>query len=162
MKKIILASVLLYFNASFGQNLPNFDEIKLEQKTDYQPAESSVMQATNYMLSTPYEKNDLNRLNSLQFIIKWMSGTPDFTFTLGSEITKIMKGNDDMLGLYMACMTKYCLENKSSAKDEAAVRLNSIKLLLTYCEKESNNMKMTKQLKKLSEANKKGELEKEI
>jgi hypothetical protein len=162
MKKILLASLLIYFNSSFAQNLPNFDEIKLDQKSDYQTAEPSVLLAANYMLSTPFEKNDLKRLKSLQFIIKWMSGTPDYTFTLGEGITKIMKGNDDMLGVYMACMTKYCLENKSSAKDEATVKLNSIKLLLGYCENESNNMKMTKQLKKLSEANKKGELEKAI
>jgi hypothetical protein len=91
-----------------------------------------------------------------------MSGTPDYTFTLEAVATKIIKGNDELLGVYMACMTKFCLENKSSANDEKLVKLNSIKLLLAYCENESNNMKMTKQLKKLSEANKKGELEKEL
>ena len=35
-------------------------------------------------------------------------------------------------------------------------------MVLTYCEDENNKMKMSKRLKMLSEANKKGELEKEL
>jgi hypothetical protein len=35
-------------------------------------------------------------------------------------------------------------------------------MLLSYCENASNKLKLTKQLKKLSEANQKGELEKEL
>lgn len=91
-----------------------------------------------------------------------MSGTPDYLFTLDDVASKIIKANDDLLGLYMACMAKYSVENKEAAKDPKLVKLNSIKLLLAYCENEANNMKMTKQLKKLSEANQKGELEKEL
>ena len=72
------------------------------------------------------EKDNLDRLKSLQFIIKWMSGTPDYTFTLDNITSKVTKGNDDLLGIYMACMVKYCLENKASASDEKLVKLNSI------------------------------------
>ena len=162
MKNLISLLLLFYLNNSFSQTLPNFDEIKLDQGSDYKAAETSATQAATYILSTPFEKDDLNRLKSLQFIIKWMSGTPDYSFTLDNVASKITKGNDDLLGIYMACMTQYCLENKESAKDAKLVKLNSIKLLLAYCENENNKMKMTKQLKKLSEANKKGELEKEL
>jgi hypothetical protein len=162
MKKLLVALLLLCFNYSFSQVLPDYDNIRLVEKADYNVAEPSVMQAVSYILTTPFEKNDLMRLKSLQFIIKWMTGTPDFGFTLDDVATKIAKGNDDLIGLYMVCMTKYCLENKSSAKDNAAVKLNAIKLLLAYCDNADNHMKLTKQLKKLSEANKKGELEKEL
>ena len=162
MKKIILALFLLNYNSSFCQTLPNFDEIKLEQASDYKTAETNAIQAATYILTTPFEEKDLNRLNSLAFIIKWMSGTPDYTFTLDNVASKVTKGNDNLLGIYMACLTKYCLENKESAKDEKVIKLNSIKMLLAYCEKPGNNIKLTKQLKKLSEANQKGELEKEF
>lgn len=162
MKKLIFAALLLCFNNSFSQTLPDFDEIKLDKGPDYQVAEPDVMKAADYILSTPFEKNDMNRLKSLQFIIKWMTGTPDYTFGLDETVSKLMKGNDELLGIYMACMTKYCLENKASSKDGKVVKLNSVKLLLAYCENPDNKMKMTKQLKKLSEANQKGELEKEL
>jgi hypothetical protein len=88
-----------------------------------------------------------------------MSGTPDYGFTMDGVSGKIIKGNNELLSLYMASMAKYSLDNKSSA-DINMVRLNAIKILLAYCENPANNLKMTKGLKKLSEANKKGELEK--
>jgi len=162
MKKIIFALLLFSFSNSFSQNLPDYDNIKLEKGPDFKTAEPSALQAANFLLSTPYEKNSLDRLKSLQFIIKWMSGTPDYSFTLDNVTSKVTKGNDELLGLYMACMVKYCIENPSSSKDEKLVQLNSVKLLLSYCENANNNIKLTKTLKKLSEANQKGELEKEL
>src|SRR5689334_5476215 len=104
---LLLLLVLSGFHKTFAQTLPDYDQIKLEVKSDYQTAEPSVMQAANYILSTPFDKNDLARLKSLQFIIKWMSGTPDFGFSLDDATNKIVKGNDDLLGIYMTCMTKY-------------------------------------------------------
>jgi len=162
MKRLIAPLLVLSFNFCYSQALPDFDEIRLVSPDDFKAAEASVEQATGYLLSTPYEKNDINRLKSLQFIIKWMSGTPDYVFTLDVVADKIIKGNDDMLSLYMACMSKYCLENRALSKDAIKVRLGSIKLLLDYCENDLNKMKMTKQLKKLSEANKNGQLENEL
>jgi hypothetical protein len=162
MKKLVFFLFLFSYSFSYSQDLPKFDEIKLEQSADYQAADPFALKASTFLLSTPFEKNNVDRLKSLQFIIKWMSGTPDYSFTLDNVASKIIKGNDDLLGLYMACMTKYCLENKSSAKDGKLVKLNSIKLLLNYCENPANNLKMTKQLKKLSEDNQKGELKKDL
>lgn len=146
-----------------GQGLPVFDNIKLEQKADYKLAEPYALEASNYLLSTPFEKDDPDRLKSLQFIIKWMSGTPDYMFTLDDVAGKILKGNDEeLLGLYMAAMTKYTLENKADAKDAGKVKLNAITILLNYCEDPGNHIKMPKSLKKLSEAKSKGQLEQEL
>jgi hypothetical protein len=157
--------VLLAFSGvrSFAQGLPIFDNIKLEQKTDFKSAEPYALEAATYLLSTPYLKDDLDRLKSLQFVIKWMSGTPDYLFTVDDVAGRIIKGNEDeLLGLYMAAMTKYSLENKVSAGDVKLVKLNSIILLLNYCEDPANHIKMSKNLKKLSEAKAKGRLEQEL
>ena len=162
MKKLAIIILALCCNSAFAQQLPDYDAIQLLEKGDYKVAEPSVMQAVNYMLTTPFEERDLNRLRSLQFVIKWMTGTPDYSFAIDETATKISKGNADLLGIYMACMTKYCLENKSSSKDARLVELSSMKMLLTYCEDSRNKIKMTKQLKKLSEANQKGELAKAL
>jgi hypothetical protein len=161
MKKIFFIGVLLLVvSTSFAQNLPDFDAIKLETKADYKPADPYALQASNLLLTTPFDKNSLDRVKALRFIVRWMSGTPDYLFSLNDPIAKAT--NEELLGLYMACMTKYCLENPASAADEKAVNLNSIKMLISYCENPDNNIKMTSQLKKLSEADKKGTLEKEL
>ncbi len=162
MNKIILLLFALHFNFSYSQELPDYDEIPLKKQSDYYKADSFVLIASNFLLSTPYAANNKDRLNSEAFIVKWMSGTPDYSFTLGKTAIDITKKNTHLLGIYMACMAKYCIENKIDGKDDKEVTLNAVKLLLTYCEDPDNNIKMTKELKKLSEANKKGELEKEL
>ena len=162
MKKLFFLLLALHFNFAYSQELPDFDEIPLKKQSDYYKADSFVLIASNYLLSTPYVADNKDRTKSQAFIINWMSGTPDYTFSIGKTALDITKKNPPLLGIYMACMAKYCLENKVDGKDEKVVTLNAVKLLLAYCEDAENNIKMTKELKKLSEANKKGELEKEL
>jgi hypothetical protein len=158
--KSILFFVLIFCSLSLSvQNLPDFDQIRLEQGSDYKPAEPAVLQAANYILSTPIAKDDVKRLLSLRFLLRWMTGTPDYTFSLGGNISKAAANNEDLLGVYMAAMAKYALENSAVAKDEKKVNLEATKMMLAYCEDEKNNVKLNKTLKKMIEANKEGKIE---
>jgi hypothetical protein len=160
MKGICMILLVFFCTSSFAQGTNNnYDNIKLATAADVRAADPAALEASTYLLSTPFEKDNITRLKSLSFIIKWMTATPDYSFAIDETATTLMKGNEDLLGLYMAAMTKYCLENKESAKDQKLVKLNAVTSVLNYCENEKNNMKMTKQLKKLSEAKAKGELE---
>lgn len=161
MKTIIIIMLAVLSISSFAQTT-DYDKVKLETAADCKAADPIALEASNYLLSTPFEKDSMVRLKSLAFVIKWMSATPDYSFSLDESVTKPLKGNDDLLGLYMAGMTKYCLENKGSAKDQNLVKVNAMTYVLNYCENEENNLKMTKQLKKLSEARANGELEKSL
>lgn len=162
MKSILSIVLAIFYISSFAQTTQDYDNVKLETAAECKAAEPIVLEASNYVLSTPFEKNDIGRLKSLSLIIRWMSATPDYSFGLDEVASKIMKGNDDLLGIYMTAMTKYCLENKASAKDQKLVKLNAVTYVLNYCEDAKNNVKMTKQLKKLSEAKARGELEKSL
>lgn len=146
----------------YAQTLPDFDQIKMEKTSDYKTAEPFVLQTSNYLLSIPFKKENKDRLNCLRFISKWMNGTPDYAFSFTDMAEKIGKENYDLIGLYMAALAKYTLENKASAKDTKQVKLNAMILLLNYCENKDNDIRMSKQLKKLSEARSKGELEKSM
>jgi hypothetical protein len=158
MKKIVFILLACSTSFAFAQNATDLESIKLESAADCEAAEPYALQASSYLFTKPFEKNDLTRLKSLQFIIKWMSATPAYKFTLDGVAEKLLKGNDELLGLYMGAMTKYTLENKSSAGNFDVVKLNSITMLLNYCENPANNIKMTKNLKKLSEAKANGQL----
>jgi hypothetical protein len=160
MKKLIFGLLFgLLSNFSFAQTLPDLDAIKLEKKEDFNStADNAALQASDFLLSTPMEKNNIDRLKSLQYIIKWMSGTPDYNFTLDEQATKFAKKNDDLLGLYMAAMTKYVLENKADSKDQNKIKLNAVKLIVAYAKDEKNKVKISSELKKVIEADGKGQL----
>jgi len=160
MKRLIFIIIFgLFTSSSFAQTLPDFDAIKLDKKEDFNAAaDNAALQASNFLLSTALEKNNLDRLKSLEYVIKWMSGTPDYSFTLDEQATKFSKKNDDLLGLYMAAMTKYVLENKEDSKDQNKIKLNAVKLIIEYAKNEKNKVKLNSELKKAIEADNKGQL----
>jgi hypothetical protein len=163
MKKTFVTLLVCFVSCfAFGQSLPDFKAIKIENAADCKTAEPHVLQAANYNLSTPFSSKDITRLESLSFLVRWMSATPDYQFTIDQTVSKLMKGNDDVLGLYMAAMAKYAVENKSNSKDQNLIKLNAVSSILTYAENPVNNFKLTKNLKKLSEAKANGELEKAL
>lgn len=161
MKKCILLFFMLTGITGFSQT--NYDKISLATDDDSRAANKYALEAANYLLSTPFDQNDLQRAKSLKFMSAWMDATPDFTFIFDSTVSdKIVKGNNDLMGYYMASMTKFCLENDAKAKDDGLVMVGSVRMLLDYCENPKNNMKMPAALQKLSDANKKGELVKAL
>ncbi|HSC52687.1 MAG TPA: hypothetical protein VLC98_03670 [Phnomibacter sp.] len=160
MKKLLIGLLCGLFSIiSFAQTLPDFDAIKLETKEDYDSiANDAALQGSNYLLSTPLEANNINRLKSLQYVIRWMSGSPEYNFTLDEQAVKFAKKNDDLLGLYMAAMTKFVLENKADAKDQNKIKLNAVKIIIAYAKNENNKVKINSELRKVIEADEKGQL----
>jgi hypothetical protein len=158
MKYIFVFLFILLNRPVFSQPLPDNTHVSFTQASDYKAAESQILQAAIYMLVNPYNKDDLARLNAIQFIMKWVEGTPDYGFTLGSSNTKIFKDKMELLSMYIAAMVRYALENPGSAKDPNAVSLNAMSMVLTYCNNPENNLAMTKPMKKLWEAKEQGQL----
>ncbi len=160
MKKLFVTLTLgLLAHASFAQSLPNYDEIKLVVKEDYNAtANDAALQAANYLLSTPLDGKNIDRLKCMQYVIKWMAGSPDYYFTLDAQATKFSKKNDDLMALYMAAMTKYVLENKEYAADQNKIKLNAVKLIVDYAKNPDNKVKLNSELKKLIEADSNGNL----
>ena len=144
--------------SSFAQS--SYSNIKLEEKEDYKIAEATVLKASEYLFTTKYDKEDLERLYAIEFIMKWMNGTPDFSFELNEKFTKPFLHETDLLGLYMGALAKFAIEHKDQAKDATTVNLNAVKIIIGYSSKPSNNLKQTGELKKMAAALKKGELEK--
>jgi hypothetical protein len=133
MKNILfLFSVLCLTTASYSQDVSNYDKIKLDKADDFRAADTIALQAANLLLSNPIGAAKLDRLKCQQFLLKWMSGTPDFGFTFG-ESTKILNNDLDLMGIYMASMVKFCLDNRSLSKDQDKVKIGTWKLLLAYC-----------------------------
>lgn len=160
MKSCILVFLLgIFFNVSFAQTLPDYSSIKLNAKEDFNStANDAALQAANYILSSPIDNKNNDRLKSLSYIIRWMQGTPDYNFSLDDQATKFAKNSDELLGLYMAAMTKYVLENNADSKDQNKIKLNSVMLVVSYSRDPKNNVKLNKELKNLIKADDKGQL----
>ena len=157
MKKYFLILFVLASISSFAQT--DYSKVVMAKDADYKPAEKYALEASNFVLSTPLNAEDKQRASATAFLLKWMEGTPDYTYAIESPIiTKLESENKGLLGVYLASLTKASLEGKVEEPEVAMV--SGIKAVLAYAEKPENKVTASETLTKLSELNKKGELEK--
>jgi len=150
MKNLMLCFLLFCLNYSFAQSPADLNAVPLEKKEDYKPAETIVVTTANKVLSTPFDQDKPYRLEAARFIMKWMSGTPDYNFSFSADNLKPFNKNEDFMGLYIISMAKFALENPDKAKDDKAVHQGAIDLIINYCNNPDNHLEMTKGLKKIS------------
>ena len=158
MKRLLFICFLIFAGESaFAQTLPAFSQVKLEKAKDYKAAEPVVEQTAEYVLATPVDQNVEAKKAAAQFLMKWMDGTSDYTFTLDENSTKSFLQNTGLVVVYLASMSKFAIESKP--KMSKTITIHAIKNLLTYINNPANNVTKTDDLKALSEANDKNELE---
>lgn len=145
-----------------GQDTAQYRSMRLEKRADYLNAEPTIIRVTEYLLNTAINKDEQTRLDAAQFLLKWMEGTPDHTYSFHSRISQITKNNIDLMGVYLAAMVKYSLEYKEEATDLKVLQLNTLKTLLTYVANADNGVKSNAELKKLNDLAAKGQLERYI
>ncbi|MCK8481705.1 hypothetical protein [Psychroserpens algicola] len=155
MKKIILTVVIAFIShLSIGQNFAELNNYEFKSVESYKTEESKVLLCANYLFNNPTNKSELNRLISIQYIMKWMMGTPDYTFEIGEKAMELTKGNDDLLGLYMAAMSKVVIESKSEKLDNEQIYNQAEDILVNYCSNSDNKMKPSKKIKKILKSRK--------
>jgi hypothetical protein len=155
MKTKFFISAILFLGlvtACNAQDYSRLKDIEMKDKEDFVKAEDKVMECTKYILTTPMDDENTNRINALQFMLRWMDGTPDYTFSLDETVGKLAQTSDALLGVYMACMCRYVLENKEKAKDEKDVKYNSVLLLIDYSKDPNNKVEITGEIENLIRA----------
>jgi hypothetical protein len=150
MKKYFFFIALsLFALCTFGQDFSQFNKQELKSFQDFKQAESKALETANYLLNTPYNKNDINRLYAIQYVIKWMEGTPDYTFSIGSKAMTLTKGSNKLLSLYFAAMTKAVLENKGTKLTDNQIYNKAEAYLVDFCSNPKNNLKPSRAIKRI-------------
>ena len=160
MKKwmLICISCLCWVSRVFAQDFASIREYSFGAKEDYKKAEEKVLECSHYLTTTPLKKPDPNRLCAVQFLLRWMEGTPDYNFMLDEMAIKLSKTNNDLLGVYVAGMANYAIQHPNEARDTRVLQFQAIDALLDYCKKSDNNAKPDKELRQMMAAKNKGKL----
>lgn len=144
----IIALNLLTIGA-FSQDFSNLNDINFNNSEDYKNAEPKVLECSNYLLNNPIDKDELNRLNSFQYLFKWMEGTSDYTFSIGEQAMELTKGKADLLTMYFVSMTKAVLDNSKLELSDDQIQEKATEYLIEYCSNPENNLKPSKKMKKI-------------
>ena len=84
MKTKFFISVLIFLGfvaICNAQDYSKLKDIELKDKEDFTKVEDKVLECSTYILTTPMDDENTNRINALQFLFRWMDGTPDYTFS---------------------------------------------------------------------------------
>lgn len=140
-----------------AQELPNLKHIKLNKKAHFKDNEGLALKVTDYIFATPIDHKNDSRRQAGQFLIRWMNGTPDYVFFLGEKETTYFDTDTELMLVYMAGLTRFCLQHKS-VTDPRQRTLGALQLALPYLDKQENKKRWSVQLWQLMDAYKNGKL----
>lgn len=153
MKKagLVFLLLLLFATTGFAQELPNLKQVKLNKKAHFKDAEPTVLKVIGYLFETPIDSKSSNRHQAGEFLIKWMNGTPAYTFVLEDRETNFFNTDADLMLAYMAAYTKFTIENPT-IKDQKELVLGAMNIVLPYLNKQEQKKNWSKELWQLNDA----------
>lgn len=153
MNRIILLLFFSMFAGNlFSQSVYPYEEIKLDKPSECKAAEPFALSAASFLLSTPFKQKDSNRERSFNFLVRWTAVDRDYDFRIQGVILDLA-GEKDLMQLFIAAMTKFCLENKALGSNARIIETNAVKMVLDYCNDPANNFTLKKKIRKKLESN---------
>jgi hypothetical protein len=157
MKKRVIILSLILTSFLFSLHAQDYSYLKflvLKEKSDYQINENLIIELSKYILNSPIDilSNDINHADAVSFLMRWMTGTPDYNFVIDPSITNATKSNPYLLGVFSAAVVKFVLENKDSVKNYKEIKYNSYLTFINFCEDETKHVKKNKEIKNLIKA----------
>jgi hypothetical protein len=159
MKKLF--SILMFTILTFNLVAQEFEVPKnyvLKQKEDFSKYEGDVLKGIDWLLQTPINTQTEKRKEINTFIIAWLTGSPDVSIEIKTEIVSFMKPNADLLIVFMCGWTKYSLETKDY-KNKIKGNLSGIEAVIEFYVKNKENLKKDKNVEKYIKLKEEGKLE---
>ena len=151
MRKFLFFLLFIFIsNIAICQTVFPYLDIKLEKPADYKGTEPLALSTARSLLSTPFLADDANRIRGIEFLSNWATGTTTCQFYMKGVVEEIST-EADLLGLYLAAMVKFTIENKIEAVNPLVVEKNACRLVLAYCDNPVNNFKLKKKVRKILE-----------
>lgn len=147
MKKLLLAILLMFSSLScFSQNF-EVPVYQIQSPEDCDKYNNDVLKGIDWLVNTPPNKEQRKQLETMQFLLKWMTDTKAVSLTINSNIVNFIDKNKDFLMIYMCGCTKYALGN--NIKDnQVEMSYAGIELCIDYYNRYSRLLEKDKNLEK--------------
>ncbi|MBN2165340.1 MAG: hypothetical protein JW717_03590 [Marinilabiliaceae bacterium] len=150
MKNLLLSFlVIASFSVGYSQDFSKLDSVELTDYEHYKNAEPKVLECCEYLLAKPFDKKDENREFASKFLIRWMEGTPEYTFEIDATAEVLTEKKAELLQIYLAAMTKVYLTTKDGRVTKDKMNEQTVETFINYCVNEGNELKLSKELKKI-------------
>ena len=133
MKKTIFLIAFMiavsFLQQAIGQNFEIPKGYDFKTAKDYSKYEAQIIEAVNWLESTPLDQETAKRKDVSAFFIKWLTGTPTVSVEVTSIVSKFSEKNPDFLILFMGGWARYKLQN-SSETDKIKLNTEGVKAVI--------------------------------
>ncbi len=140
----------------FSQDFTYIKDAVLTDSLSCFRAHNQVVECANYLLTNPC-KQELNSLYASDFVIQWMTKTPNYSFSLHEKFYKTIESDVLLVSRYYATMAKLAIEKNTDVTSDE-MQFEAIKEFLKYCSNSKNKVVVNKKLQKYLDAHKSNSL----
>lgn len=73
----------------FSKDSDELAKYKFKTVESYETEQNNVLLCTNFLITKPVDQDGFHRLILIQYMIKWMEGTPEYSFEIGEKPMEI-------------------------------------------------------------------------
>lgn len=162
MKKMILLAALVVSSFSlYGQEYMVPKNVKFENKGDYATYEPQVKETIGWLLATSLGKEPTKRTEANTFLMMWLTGTPDVSINVNTDLLPFVKKSPELLMPFIAGCVRYSLENNYS-KDEIQINKAGLETIVAFYRNNRGYLKKDDNIEKYEKLIEKGKLEEDI
>ncbi len=154
IKHTFMFLFLAIYGISTAQEYEVPKDVKLDKAEDYVKYKPAVLKAIYWLENTPVQQEEAKRQATSSFLMKYMSGAPDFSIMIMPFQMDLVEKNPDLLMSFLGGWTRFALENPS-LKDNAVManKAGIQSLLKVYDMNKSKGMKKDNKVEKLVKMN---------
>ncbi len=162
MKRVIgiVTLTILAINV-FAQEFEVPKNYVFSNKEDYAKYEADILKSIDWLTNTPIQTQPEKRKEVNTFVMVWLTGSPNVSVEIKTEIVNFMEPNPDLLMIFMCGWTKYSIETKDY-KNKIIGNQKGIDAVIDFYTKNRENLKKDKNVEKYIKMKDKGTLEEYI
>ena len=159
MKKVIgILMFTVIATCVFAQEFEVPDDYVFSTTEDYAKYETDILKGIDWLTKTPIKDQPVKRKEINSFVIMWLTGCPNVSVEVNTEIVNFFETNPELLMIFMCGWTKYSLETKVN-NNNIKGNLKGIETVIEFYNKNRENLEKDKNVEKYIKMKEKGTLE---
>lgn len=158
---IFLVALVVFTFSLYGQEYVVPKNVKFENKEDYATYESQVKETIDWLLVTSLGKESNKRTEANAFLMMWLTGTPDVSINVNTDLLPFVKKSPELLMPFIAGCVRYSLENNYS-KDDIQINKAGLETIVAFYRNNRGYLKKDDSIEKYEKLIEKGKLEEDI
>ena len=150
MHKTLLTGIALFIGSSLVAQAFTIPDYQFKTKADYREHHAHILQCIEWLESTPYREQILQRQDAHSYLLAWLEGTPDVTVELQGYVVDLTKKNPELLILFFGGWIRYSLNHPDHQKGIIMNHVEGLESLVSFYKKNVGaELKKNNKLEKL-------------